>query len=280
MAEDSASEQPPMDGWAPPNTLLAFGMSASLATRLEPAERTRDWIHDGRSDARWCLPLLMANQAGWVLLNPIGVSVTWDGGEGTDALTVVSDAPRPAGVAPVVSLFGHGIVSWQIPYLFRTPEGFDLLARGPANSPKDGVSPLEGLIETDWAVMPFTMNWKLTRPGTARWEAGEPFCMLVPQRRADLTAFQPEFRILRSAPVLAAHTERALRERHRLRQRNVVRGLGFDSADDMRDLERQYFRGRYPDGTPAPTHRAQIRLRQLNVPDVDDDGGSATDETG
>ena len=36
------------------------------------------------------------------------------------------------------SLFGHGILTWTLPYLFRTPPGYNLLARGPANWPKDG----------------------------------------------------------------------------------------------------------------------------------------------
>ena len=66
--------------------------------------------------------------------------------------------------ANVASHFGCGIITFKIPYLFRAPQGYNLLARGPANLFKDGISPLEGLIEVDWAVSPFTMNWKVTRP--------------------------------------------------------------------------------------------------------------------
>ena len=91
-----------------------------------------------------------------------------------------------------MSHFGSGSLTFHIPYLFRTPPGWNLLARGPSNWPRDGVIALEGLVETDWAVATFTMNWKLTaidRPVT--FEAGEPFCMLVPQRRGDLERFAP-----------------------------------------------------------------------------------------
>jgi Family of unknown function (DUF6065) len=48
----------------------------------------------------------------------------------------------------------------QIPTrVFRTPPGCNLYVRGPANSPKDGIAALEGIIETDWSEATFTMNW-------------------------------------------------------------------------------------------------------------------------
>jgi hypothetical protein len=36
-----------------------------------------------------------------------------------------------------ISHFGSGILTWNVPYLFRTPPGYNLLVRGPANWPKD-----------------------------------------------------------------------------------------------------------------------------------------------
>src|SRR5437868_10957202 len=114
---------------------------------------------------RWpnrCLPLLVANEAGWILLNRTPFSVVWDGGESPESVRVelAEDDPHPG----VSSHFGHGVVTFAIPYVFRTSPGYNLLARGPANLPKDGIWPLEGLVETDWANANFTMNWKLTRP--------------------------------------------------------------------------------------------------------------------
>ena len=82
--------------------------------------------------------------------------------------------------ACVVSHFGCGIITWTLPYLFQTPPGWSLLARGPANWPFDGVSPLEGIVETDQAASTFTMNWKITRPDfTVRFDRGDPICMIV-----------------------------------------------------------------------------------------------------
>lgn len=229
--------------------------------RLTPAARARAWMPEtpGRS-AKWCLPLLMANEAGWVVGSPGGVTITWDGSPGQDGLDVRWDDPTLARAA--VSTFGFGIVTWEIPYLFRTPPEFDLLARGPANLPKDGVSPLEGLVETDWAVHRFTMNWKITRPDLPiRWEKDEPVCMIVPQRRSDLAAFRPQIRPLTDAPELHELAVRAARERRLRKVGKVVRAMGYGTAEDMSDTKRQYFRGVLPDGTSAPAHRAQVRLR-------------------
>lgn len=51
----------------------------------------------------------------------------------------------------VVSHFGAGVVTFTVPYLFRTPPSYNLHVRGPTNMPKDGIYPLEGIVETDWS---------------------------------------------------------------------------------------------------------------------------------
>ena len=42
------------------------------------------------------------------------------------------------------SHFGNGILTWHLPMLFRTPPGYNLSVRGPANYPKDAVCPFRG----------------------------------------------------------------------------------------------------------------------------------------
>jgi hypothetical protein len=69
--------------------------------------------------------------------------------------------------------------------------------------PKDGIAALEGLLETDWTVATFAMNWKFTRPGHAmRFEAGEPIAMIVAMRRGELEKFRPMVREAASAPAM------------------------------------------------------------------------------
>ena len=167
-------------------TLTAYHLySGTPSMPLVPAERVRDWMEATPDKfVKRCLPLLIANQAGFVILNSHAITVTWTGGVDKSALHIESGSAGP-GLA--VSHFGSGVITWNIPWLFRTSEGYNLLVRGPANLPKDGVSALEGVVETDWSCATFTMNWKVTRPGVPIvFAVGEPIALLVPQKRASL----------------------------------------------------------------------------------------------
>lgn len=61
-----------------------------------------------------------------------------------------------------MSHFGSGIITWNLPFIFRTPRGYGLLVTGPSNCARRGIAPLDGCVETDWLPNGFTMNWKLT----------------------------------------------------------------------------------------------------------------------
>jgi hypothetical protein len=216
--------------------------------------------------ANRCLPLLVANEAGWVILNPLAFQATWTGDPHPGSITIEfasGDVPAP----PVKSHFGYGVITWTIPYLFRTPPGYNLLARGPANWPKDGISALEGLVETDWAVGTFTMNWKLTRPDhLVSFEEEEPFCMIVPQRRGELESFQPEVRDIRTAPKLAGAAKAWAKSRREAHVRKFLSGYSREYAADWEAWERHYFKGTSPDGTNAPEHQTKLRLPSFDEP--------------
>ncbi len=219
--------------------------------------------------ANRCLPLLMANESGWVLLNPVGFEAVWNGEDDRAAVTVEFDG-GPVRAAGVESLFGYGILTWTMPYLFRTPPGYNLLARGPANWPKDGICALEGLVETDWATATFTMNWKLTRPNhPVRFEKDEPFCMIVPQRRGELESFDPEIRHVRADPDTAHGWKQWLEGRDRLQLRKFLGGYSDEYEQDRDAWEQDYFRGKGADGRPAPKHETKRRLREFSTPGSD-----------
>lgn len=242
--------------------LTAYHTPGRRMIDIVPAGRWRDWME--ATDERWanrCLPLLMANESGWWLLNPHGFTAVWDGGKATRSIGFELDEPLERGV--VASMFGYGIITWTIPYLFRTDPGWNLLARGPANQPKDGVSPLEGLVETDWSTATFTMNWKLTRPGLAvRFDAGEPFCMIVPQRRNELESFDPRRTELAAAEKELASGYRSWeRSRDQLAMLKFVSEYGQIEGFDPKTWEQDYFKGRTPDGTAASEHQTKRRLR-------------------
>ena len=235
------------------------------AVPMAPARRERE-IFDRNPHAYKCLPLSTANAAGWELLCPAGFTATWDGGNGKDAIQVVyddADAPQFA-----KSHFAFGILTLETGWLFTTSEGIGLWVMGSPNDPKHGIAPLAGLVETDWLPYPFTMNWQFTRPGSIRFEKGEPFCFIAPGLIQPVAACQPVELDIAEAPTLQADLEAWTREREALMQR-------LRSGDEEARKQawgRRYFRGEAPPGASAPpdgVHVHKMRTRAPVRPTVD-----------
>ena len=242
---------------------------------IVPASRTREWMDaTGNRFAYRCLPLLVANQSGWFLLNKDPFRATWDGGDPPTSVRIENLRDSSSPPAIVSSHFGHGIVTWHIPFLFRTPPGYNLLARGPANLPKDGAFALDGLVETDWSVASFTMNWKITRVGhPVTFDADEPFCMIVPQRRNDLEAFAPTIRPLAGNPALdAQHKQWNDSRKYFLGLLRVATKMGTLPDDTASWWQKHYFQGTSPGGAGAREHQTKRSLREF----VREDGAPGT----
>lgn len=263
MTERLEGEQPGTQPVAPQRPVLLAYRLGPPELPLVPAARERTWMNATRDRlANRCLPLLLANQAGWVMLNTHALTAVWDGGSSKEALRLEYRSGSPP--YPAISHFGHGILTWPIPYLFRTPPGWNLLARGPANHPKDGICALEGLVEADWAVATFTMNWQMTRPGCPiAFEENEPICMLVPQRRGELEAFLPEIWDIAADPVLRAAHEAWARSRAWFLADMAEPG----SEAAARGWQKDYFRGVAPGHVHAPEHETKLPLHGFEEPD-------------
>jgi hypothetical protein len=234
--------------------LLAVRLAEGMEIRPAPVDRAWMETPAGRF-AKRCLPLMIANQSGWELLNPSGFTAMWDGGDELPAVTIW---PRSGTQSPWVSShFGSGILTWHVPYLFRTPRGYNLLVRGPANMPKDGISALEGVVETDWTTATFTMNWKFTRPAyPVTFEAGEPIAMVVPIRRGELERMRPVLDDDASAAPLLAAFQRFSASRQEFLQALKTPGASAERVGWQRD----YMVGRNVDGTVAPEHQTKLQL--------------------
>jgi hypothetical protein len=240
---------------ASPPELIAYPVADAAPMGLVPAAAGRAWM-DATSErfAHRCLPLLLANQAGWWLVLDRPVAAIWTGGPEPAALTVSCAGQPPQ---PASSVFGHGLLTFHVPYLFRTPPGWNLLVRGPANQPRDGIAPLDGLVESDWAVATFTMSWQLTRPGhEVRFASGEPVCMIVPQRRGELESFRPCVVPLASEPA----TERAYREWAESRDFYLLHRRLTRSRPGASSWQKHYFQGTSPAGEAAREHQTRLRL--------------------
>ena len=247
-----------------PMKLVAYRLNDSPLP-LTVAPGTRTWMD--ATDQRYayrCLPLLIANQAGWLILNDEPIECIWDGTRAQSGLRIrATDGTPSSGSAS--SHFGEGIVTFHIPYLFRTPPGYNLLVRGPANWPRDGVQALEGLVESDWSSATFTMNWKITRPRRwIRFEEGEPICMIVPQRRGELESFDAEMLPLDSNPELKAAHEQWADSRSKF-----LAGLRLGMTEVVdRKWQKDYFQGKTPGRESASAeHQTVLKLKPFaNAP--------------
>jgi Family of unknown function (DUF6065) len=246
--------------------LIGF-VTRENAPEITPAPINRSWMREmAQTRTGWpnrCLPMLIANQSGWELRNPCAFTATWFDQDGVDVL--IQPDKHDADQLLPVSHFGNGILSWRLPILFRTPDGYNLLARGPANYPKDAISPLEGIVETDWASQSFSMSWKLTRKlMPVRFEVDEPICMIVPQRRAELEEFAPELRRIESDEDLQRKHESFLRSRSVAKQAEQVARV---AAGERVEWQGDYTRGRHFDGEAGtPDHQTRRHLRSFVEP--------------
>ena len=237
--------------------LIAYPISP-LEMPLTIAPAGRDWMAATPAHfAKRCLPLLIANRAGWLLISMHKFTAVWGGAQSPASLVV----QHLSGTEPYAahSHFGSGILTFTIPFLFRTPPGINLLVRGPANMPKDGIAPLEGIVETDWAEATFTMNWKMTRPNhMVTFEQGEPVAMIVPQRRGDLERFDPVIRdIATDAKLMNAYVRwMESRDAHNKSMQDQ------NSEAYRRGWEKTYFDGKGVIGAAAD-HQQKIALKDF-----------------
>src|SRR5947207_8836618 len=124
--------------------------------RIIAAPVERDWMdRTPNGFAYRCLPLNIANAHGWLILNTVPFIAEWNGDAGLDGVSISATADGPLLAS---SHFGSGVLTLSGNGLFHTEPGYDLLATGPFNSPKDAIQPLTGIIETDWSPFTFTMN--------------------------------------------------------------------------------------------------------------------------
>ncbi len=197
---------------------------------LRPSPARRHWM-DQNLHAYQCLPLVMANQWGWQILCPTDVRVTWNGSPDRSDLFVEVDN-RYASV--IKSQFGSGIVTFSLPWLFRTSPGWDLYVKGPSNRWKTNCVPLEGLIETWWLNYTFTVNWKIVERGSVTFARGESLAQLMPVPHATFQdASAVEQPIARAEPHAAEELLRWMAERNKLAGAAVTTHHLYRKAEDV-----------------------------------------------
>ncbi|WP_205649943.1 DUF6065 family protein [Afifella aestuarii] len=239
---------------------LDFYMIDGSDIVIRPAPRERRWMDQtSHRFAYRCLPLAIANAHCWEILNPVTFTASWDG---TDALEAIDISYREAHRHAAMSHFGHGILTFTVPALIRTPPGYDLWVMGPPNLIKADIQALNGVVETDWATATFTMNWRFTRPGArVTFEKDEPFCAFFPIRRGEIETFQTRRRTLGDDPELAAAYHEWAEGR-----RSFNEELASPDSDAARKKwQRDYLKG--PHEALSPPHRTKVVLHKTKKTD-------------
>jgi hypothetical protein len=231
---------------------------------MVPGNINRSWMDDvpGRHPYR-CLPLNMANSTGWELRLSHGFDAHWNGGNAASDLVVTPHDPNAPMAHVANSHFAFGILTFHTGYLFRTPAGWHTWAMGCPNLVKDGIQPLNGLIETDWLPYPFTMNWKFTRPGTVTFSQGEPFCFITLMRSKVLEDIEPKLHRIEDNPKLLDEYEQWKEARS-----NFNQSMAAGDPQALKEAwQRYYMRGLKPDGSKAP--KGFTNKRRLKAPEKD-----------
>ncbi|MGH1413447.1 MAG: DUF6065 family protein [Pelagimonas sp.] len=224
--------------------------------KIQPAPVKRAWMDATHEKFAYrCLPLNMANTYGWQILNPSGFNVRMVDTEHGPDLEFAYDTPNDP---PAVSHFGNGIVTFHIHALFTTAPGVSIYATGPANSPKQGVSPLAGIVETDWLPFTFTMNWRVMfKNAWIRFEKDDPICMFFPVKLAEIEEYTIEITDLADDPTLSAQFDAFAQSRS-----DFLSNL--DALPDTPNKDRwqkHYFQGK-ADGVSPDRHITSLKLAQ------------------
>ena len=144
--------------------------------------------------------------------------------------------------------------SFAVPYLFRTPPGFNLLRSRPRQLAKDGVCALDGLVETDWAVdraLHDELELHASRHPISFAKASRS-ALVVPQRRGELARFDPSTAPFESDEETHRQHVAWARSRHEISVKKFLGEFSADFQEYLKAWETQYFKGIYPTGESAP----------------------------
>lgn len=219
--------------------------------------REREWMEQTPDKYAYrCLPLIIANQNGYEVCTKKPIKIIWNGGNKIGDLHVETDRPDI-----VKSHFGSGIVTFHTNLLVRTPKGVNTYVTGSPNHPKRGITPLSGIVETDWNPATFTMNWKVTEPFfEITFEPWEPFCFFFPIERGYVEDFATTIKALDDNKEEHDAWKEWATSRREFKEKEKDRGPNDPT------WQKHYFQGVHLDGSkPEVDHQTKIKLNDINV---------------
>jgi hypothetical protein len=209
------------------------------APLIRSAKPDREWMDNAHKRFPYrCLPMVLCNQFGWDIINPVSFIASWNGGSAPSDVKITFPTNKQSNLPQ--AHFGVGTLTITLGHLFRTPHGVNLYVKGPPNQPKDGIIPLEGIVETDFSTATFTMNWLFTRKNhEVVFEAGESYCRIFPIPRMMTEIFKPEIHDLEENPELLKLHMQWREERDKFNKGLAIRGSEYEKKGWQKD----YFQG-------------------------------------
>ena len=244
---------------------------------IKPAPIKRKWMeetgwydHEGKwhaPHAYKCLPLVIANQMGWILTCPVGFTATWDGTNKASqgAVRFEFDEEPERWSSQIIDRFGVGTFTFPVPYVFRTPPNVQLLTRGPTNSWKTNCQSLDAVMESDWLPYPFFQTWKIKRPNEpVRFNKGEPYAMIHPVSVGEIKEWDFYVRSITENEEL--NKEYVDWAQARTEFQSNLSQYGAEWAKENGDWQKDYSRGKFRDGSKAENHYPSLGKREVKCP--------------
>ena len=145
-----------------------------------------------------CLPLAIGNQYGFTVSSEFDIGFEWNGGDRTEDLKIYTNEElnqtENIKYPNVSSHFGHGIMTINTAFFFRTPPGVNLMTINPPNHVIPNITVMTGVVETDNLRRNFTFNLKAQMPHIqVNIPAGYPLAAFIPIPRYYCDKFNLDF---------------------------------------------------------------------------------------
>jgi hypothetical protein len=239
----------------PDKTIAVF---CDPSSNLKNFERVENIITKSPKKRDWfsptfyrCLPLAIGNQYGFVLKSEFDFGFVWNGEESTDAITFYfneSEEDLSKKYPRIESHFGHGIITINPPFTFRTPPGVNLMTINPPNFVIPNITVMTGVIETDHLRRNFTFNLKIQMPNIqVHIPAGTPLAAFMPIPRY----YSDSFDLVSAEKIFDDDT--IIEEFQAMDDANTYRSE-IESTLPLR-AGRHYFRGEDVYGNTFPDHQ-------------------------
>jgi hypothetical protein len=166
-----------------------------ILSMVKKPDKKRDWFSP---NFYRCLPLTIGNQYGFTVSSEFDISFEWNGGDRSEDLKIYfnEDLNKTDNIKypNISSHFGHGVVTVNTPYFFRTPPGVNLITMNPPNYVIPNVTVMTGVVEADNLRRNFTFNLKIQIPNiNTTIPAGFPLAAFMPIPRYYCDEFNLDF---------------------------------------------------------------------------------------